>query len=144
MTKDSEKTIRTDSTNLETSIDGKTGFSRTQELPRKTFIGKAPDTQHAFLKILKDNGERFDLNEDEVIIGRVPECRVQLMVENVSRRHARITYRNEEYLFEDLGSTNGIYVNGIKVAKCILRDQDILEIGGVKMLFCEERIGHHA
>jgi pSer/pThr/pTyr-binding forkhead associated (FHA) protein len=54
--------------------------------------------------------------------------------------HARIIYRNEEYQIEDLGSTNGVYVNGIKVEKCILREQDVIEIGGVKILFVEEKI----
>lgn len=143
MSKDSEKTIRSDKTKIETIVDGKTAFSSTQELPRKTFVGKIPTTQHAFLKVLQENGRDFDLNEDEVIIGRIPECQVPLPVENVSRKHARIIYRNEEYQLEDLGSTNGIYVNGIKIAKCILRDQDLLEIGGVKILFCEEKVRHY-
>jgi pSer/pThr/pTyr-binding forkhead associated (FHA) protein len=144
MTKDSERTIRTDQTKVEANINGKTGFSRTQKLPRKTFVGKIPTTQHAFLKILQETKKEFNLNEDEVVIGRIPECQVQLIVDNVSRKHARIIYRNEEYQLEDLGSTNGIYVNGIKVAKCILRDQDLLEIGGVKILFCEEKVRHHS
>ena len=65
-------------------------------------------------------------------------------MDNVSRKHARIIYRNEEYQLEDLGSTNGIYVNSIKVAKCILRDQDLLDIGGIKMLFCEEKARHYS
>jgi pSer/pThr/pTyr-binding forkhead associated (FHA) protein len=59
---------------------------------------------------------------------------------SVSRKHARITYYNEEYHVEDLDSTNGVYVNGIKVARCILRDQDQIEIGKVKILFSEAKI----
>jgi pSer/pThr/pTyr-binding forkhead associated (FHA) protein len=57
----------------------------------------------------------------------------------ISRRHAQITFRNEEYHLEDLGSTNGTYVNGIKIVKCILRNNDQIDIGGVKMLFTEEK-----
>ena len=84
--------------------------------------------------------KQIKLGEEDIIIGRVTECDIQLMVENVSRKHARITYRNEEYQIEDLGSTNGIYINGIKVEKCILRNQDLLEVGGVKILFKEEKV----
>ena len=61
-------------------------------------------------------------------------------MDNVSRKHAKIFYLNEEYHVEDLNSTNGIFINEIKVEKGILRDQDILEIGGVKIVFREGKI----
>ena len=140
MSEDSEKTIRRDNLDLDTSDKEKSRFSSTMEMPRKTFIGKIPTTQHAFLEVLGEKGERIILGEEEVIIGRIPDCCIQLPVENVSRKHARIIYRNEEYQIEDLGSTNGVYVNGIKVEKCILREHDMIEIGGVKILFVEDKI----
>ena len=133
MSEDREKTIRTD--NIEQS-----GFSTTLELSHKTFTGKIPTTQHAYLEIIGEKKERILLGENEVIIGRVPDCDIQLLVDNVSRKHARIIYRNEEYQIEDFGSTNGVYVNGIKVEKCILRGHDMIEIGGVKIMFVEEKI----
>ena len=139
MGEDSEKTIRTDKLDLETSKKKKSGFSSTLEMRRKTFIGKIPTVQFAYLEIMGEEVERIEL-EEEVIIGRIPDCDIQLLVENVSRKHARILYRNEEYQIEDLGSTNGIYVNGVKVEKCILRNHDLIEIGGVKILFGEEKI----
>jgi len=133
MSKDSEKTIRTDDKE-------QSGFSSTLELSRKTFIGKIPTTQHAYLETIGEKKERVLLGENEVIIGRIPDCDIQLLVDNVSRKHARIIYHNEEYQIEDLGSTNGVYVNGIKVEKCILRENDIIEIGCMKFLFVEEKI----
>ena len=133
MSKDSEKTIRT-------GDKEQSRFSSTLELSRETFMGKIPTTQHACLEIMGEEKERVLLGEDEVIIGRVPDCDIQLLVDNVSRKHARILYRNEEYQIEDLGSTNGVYVNGIKVEKCILREHDIIEIGCMKILFVEEKI----
>ena len=140
MKEDSEKTIRVDLEESQTIDKGPTGFSRTLEIARETFIGKIPTEQHAYLELMGDKHEKIMLGENEAVIGRIPDCDVQLMVENVSRKHARILYRNEEYQIEDLGSTNGVYVNGIKVEKCILRKHDIVEIGGVKMLFVEEKI----
>lgn len=51
----------------------------------------------------------------------------------------RLTFRNEGYPLEDLGSTNGTSVNGIKVERCVLRTNDQIDIGGVKVLFSEEK-----
>lgn len=135
-----DKTIRTDVLIDRLGEKKKIGFSSTLEISRKTFIGKIPSKQHAFLEIIGGDPGKLELGENEVIIGRVPECDIQLSVENVSRKHGRILYVNEEYTIEDMGSTNGIYVNGIKVAKCILRNQDLIEIGGVKILFNEGKI----
>jgi pSer/pThr/pTyr-binding forkhead associated (FHA) protein len=140
MRKDKEKTIHTKGINLSAYKKGKAGFSSTLEMSPKTFIGKIPTTQYAYLEVMGEKKERVILGEEEIVIGRIPDCDIQLLVENVSRMHARIIYRNEEYQIEDLGSTNGVYVNGIKVEKCILREQDVIEIGGVKILFVEEKI----
>lgn len=45
---------------------------------------------------------------------------LNLNLNSVSRKHARIFLRKEEYHIEDLHSTNGTYVNGVRVVKCIL------------------------
>ena len=140
MNKKDDKTIRTDRHYLEKAKVIDSGFSRTLEISRDTFIGEITSRQHAFLEILDERNEKHELGEEEIIIGRIPKCNIQLSDDNVSRRHARITFRNEEYRIEDLGSTNGIYVNGIKIEKCILRNHDLLDIGGVKILFNEEKI----
>jgi pSer/pThr/pTyr-binding forkhead associated (FHA) protein len=140
MPEDIEKTRVKKKSNLETADKERVGFSSTLEMSQRTFIGKIPTTQHAYLEVMGEKKEKVILGEEEAIIGRVPDCDVQILVENVSREHARVVYRNEEYHIEDLGSTNGIYVNGIKVERCILRKHDIIEIGGVKILFIEEKI----
>ena len=76
----------------------------------------------------------IELGEGEIIIGRVSECGIQLSVDNVSREHARLIFHNEEYHIEDLGCTNGI-----EIVKCALRSNDQINIGGVKILFTEEK-----
>ena len=81
----------------------------------------------------------IELGEGEIIIGRVSECGIQLSVDNVSREHARLIFHNEEYHIEDLGSTNGTFVNGKEIVKCALRSNDQINIGGVKILFTEEK-----
>lgn len=61
----------------------------------------------------------------ELLIGRAPENDVVIEDQNVSKRHARVVVSPEGVVFvEDLGSTNGIYVNGEKVTQYALRDGD--------------------
>ncbi len=116
------------------------GFTTTVELPHDTFMANIPPRQRAYFEIIGP-GEKtkvLELAEGEVFIGRNPDCDIRLKPRNISRRHARVFFRNEEYHIEDLDSTNGTYVNGIKIVKCVLRDHDQIEIGGIKILFNEE------
>lgn len=136
------KTIRTDKRDIESRQQEDSEYSRTMEIARRSFMGDIPIKLHGFLDFV-DSGEdteQVELGEGEAIIGRSPQCDIQISIDNVSRQHARIFFRNEEYLIEDLGSTNGIYVNGIKVERCILRDHDQIDIGGLKILFHEAKI----
>ena len=142
MTKETEKTIIRDKADKEESLNDKEfGYGTTAELSRKAFLGELPIKQRACLEIIGSGGKSkvIELGHRELTIGRSPECPIQLRRTMVSRRHAQVTFRNEEYHLEDLGSTNGTYVNGIKIVKCVLRNNDQIDIGGVKILFTEEK-----
>lgn len=123
-------------------IEKELGSSTTSALPRESFIEENPIPTRSYLKIVGFDKEDkvIELAKQEVIIGRGPECGIQLIVDTVSRKHARIFFRNEEYTIEDLGSANGTYVNGIKAVKCILRNNDQISIGDVKMAFHEDQV----
>jgi pSer/pThr/pTyr-binding forkhead associated (FHA) protein len=120
------------------------GFDTTEEIPRGQFADMLPLSQRAYLEITgsKEKDGIFELGEKAVVVGRSPECDIQLEVQNVSRKHARVLLHNEEYLIEDLDSTNGVFVNGIRVVRCVLRNNDQIEIGGVKLMFNEEKRLH--
>jgi pSer/pThr/pTyr-binding forkhead associated (FHA) protein len=125
-------------------LKNRNAFDTTEEIPRGKFSEIMPLAQHAYLEITgseKIDGI-FELGEKAVVIGRSAECDIRLGVRNVSRKHASVFFHNEEYLIEDLGSTNGVFVNGIKVVKCVLRNNDQIEIGGVKLVFNEEKRLH--
>lgn len=77
-------------------------------------------------------GRSFKINGDESIVGRSPEAQVRLLEEGVSRKHARII-RSPEGKFEvtDLGSTNGTYLNGTRLAGPGRLDEgDRVQLGG--------------
>jgi len=119
-------------------------FDTTEEIPKGQFADIVPLSQRAYLEITgsKERDGIFELGEREAVIGRSEECDIQLGAQNVSRRHAAVLFRQEEYLIEDLGSTNGVLVNGIKVVKCVLRNNDQIDIGGVKLVFNEDKRLH--
>lgn len=65
----------------------------------------------------------------ELILGRNPSCDVVLSDPGVSRCHARLFFRDGSWVLQDLASTNGTMVNGVRVGRCELRPGDHLVLG---------------
>jgi pSer/pThr/pTyr-binding forkhead associated (FHA) protein len=67
---------------------------------------------------------------DEITIGRQDGNTIRLTERNVSRRHARLLKENGNVLIEDLGSYNGVRVNGEKITgRTRIKEGDLVEIG---------------
>ncbi len=79
-------------------------------------------------------GGNFAVGE-RAVIGRDPDCEVQLTEGRVSRRHVQLEWTYRGYLLRDLGSRNGTFVNGVQVDEAILADGDLLEVGLVQLRF---------
>lgn len=71
----------------------------------------------------------WPLDDQEVLIGRGPDCHVMVRDPLVSRHHAKITKAYGGYFVEDLESTNGVTVNGRRVRKQMLKYGDRVQIG---------------
>jgi hypothetical protein len=67
--------------------------------------------------------------QSEMLIGRHRGCDVVLSDLSVSRRHARLVFRDGRWILQDLESTNGTKVNGSSVGRCELRPSDHLALG---------------
>ena len=71
-----------------------------------------------------------NLESEEVTIGRKPHNTIQLTEQNVSRSHAKLLFQEEGWLIQDLGSYNGVKVNGVPIAQpTVLRESDLIQIG---------------
>ena len=57
----------------------------------------------------------IDVADGDMVIGRAPNCRVRIDHPAISRRHARILVNGENVEIEDLGSRNGVFVNGDRI-----------------------------
>ncbi len=87
-----------------------------------------------------DEGKRFEISEEamEITIGRSPECDVCLDDPNSSRRHCLIKRNWHGFTAQDLGSKNGVLVNGKVIeGPTLIKDGDELLIGGVKLIFVD-------
>lgn len=80
-------------------------------------------------------GERYRIDDPEVVIGRASGVTIRLTDDGVSRKHARLlrTERNEVSI-EDLGSSNGTLVNNQQITSVVLRDGDKIRIGSTTIL----------
>jgi pSer/pThr/pTyr-binding forkhead associated (FHA) protein len=81
------------------------------------------------------SGERVNIANGVVTIGRLPDCTITLNDPNISRRHAEV-HPGEAIVVVDLGSTNGTKVNGLRISgRQVLADGDIISLGGTHLRF---------
>ena len=69
------------------------------------------------------------IDDNDLVIGRQSGLGLTLADEWVSRRHAHIRRVDDEYVLEDLDSSNGTYVDGVPIVSCVLRPGDWVQIG---------------
>ncbi len=78
----------------------------------------------------KYQGGEFPIEESRpIVIGRSSDLDMVLVEEMVSRRHAQIEMRNGVITIQDMGSTNGTFVNGEKIQSAVLREGDRVLVG---------------
>ncbi len=82
------------------------------------------------------DGPSILLDKPILLLGRHPECDIQLNSRKVSRRHCCIAQVRDYLVVRDLGSTNGVRINGDRVLEGKLKAGDELTIGNFKYQIC--------
>lgn len=101
-----------------------------QIMPRLSIL--LPDGAEKTI-VLPKNGEYF------ARIGRDEHCEIAVPLPSVSGEHALLQYKDGGYVIEDLGSTNGIKINGLTpMGTAVLYDGDEIVLGEVRLKFSEE------
>jgi hypothetical protein len=114
----------------------------TMQIPVEALFDEAPQIEHiTHLQVLVPGKPPFSvpLSDGETKIGRGSECQIHLPLANVSRVHCRILPQEEDFLLEDMDSTNGTLVNNVRIIRCILRDDDQIRVGEAKILFIRQK-----
>src|SRR5262249_16177618 len=78
------------------------------------------------------DGPNILLDKPILLLGRHPECDIQLNSRKVSRRHCCIAQVSTYLFVRDLGSTNGIRINGVRVLEGRLKPGDELTVGNFR------------
>jgi hypothetical protein len=114
------------------------------EQPAQTMIYKSPappvpdaptpEPQREVITLTVD-GRTHEITSPKVVLGRSREADVRVADVNVSRRHAELRQEGASYWIVDLGSTNGVEVNGKRVDRARLRDGDRILLGATEVVF---------
>jgi predicted component of type VI protein secretion system len=80
-------------------------------------------------------GAAQDVGAGKFVIGRGLDADLVLPDDQASRHHVAIKQVGADYVVEDLGSTNGCFVNGVRVVRCPLQPGDQIQLGGSKLYF---------
>jgi pSer/pThr/pTyr-binding forkhead associated (FHA) protein/tetratricopeptide (TPR) repeat protein len=120
---------RGDSTSLVNAVgDGQSGGSSGAD--------GSPEGRPRLVALTTDlAGTEFEIDDDDVVLGRTDDSNIVIDHRSISRQHARISLENGTWMLADAGSSNGIKVNGEEYRQTALRKGDIIELGHVKLRF---------
>jgi len=96
----------------------------------------------ALIRIIEGRGSSLEYKVDgPLVIGRGEDGDVRIFDETSSRRHAVVRPEGEIFVVEDMGSSNGTFLNGEKVSRAVLTDRDEILIGATRILFLTHPMG---
>jgi hypothetical protein len=107
-------------------------YSPDRAAPR---VEPPPSQEERRRALLVGDGRRNVLSGSKVVLGRSRECDIVVSDPNVSRRHAELRRDDGRWSIVDLGSTNGIKVNGRRVSDATLREGDRVTLGVTDLTF---------
>ncbi|MCG5052390.1 MAG: diguanylate cyclase [Myxococcales bacterium] len=91
---------------------------------------RAPGKEACLVVIYgQDLGRKYNLESQNLVLGRSSKCDIQIDQESVSRAHSKIMNQGKTIRIRDLGSTNGTYVNDEQIEERTLTDGDLIKIG---------------
>ncbi|MCR6032604.1 FHA domain-containing protein [Nocardioides sp. zg-579] len=91
---------------------GRTGRGGGKEKPKRR-----GSPTHVVVTEGSNVGERADLDQAPILIGRGSDAAIRLDDDYVSTRHARIAASGDQWFVEDLGSTNGTYIGSVRITQ---------------------------
>ena len=114
--------------------------SRT-DIPKATVVAKSRQSErfasqafHLVLLNTEDHGRSYDVG-DETRIGKAADNDIVVDHPTVSRNHGVLRRQGDRFVIEDVGSTNGTFVDGAQVREAFIKPGSLLEVGDVQLRF---------
>jgi serine/threonine-protein kinase len=104
----------------------------------ETLVDIQPPFKAKFLIHQSDGSEReVALSTEPASIGKAPDNAIIIIDTAISRKHAAVEFRDGDYIIKDLGSLNGVFVNGQRIGTQgqALHDGDKIDIGRTKIIY---------
>ncbi|NLI91370.1 MAG: DUF3662 domain-containing protein [Peptococcaceae bacterium] len=133
-------------------IQEEKGNNKTEELEKTTILVDSvrltsslrvhsSRKTRSYLEIIKGNeeGKIFYIDKDEIVVGRHEDCDIEIQDAEISRKHLKIFLENRRWFVQDLGSTNGTYVNKFRVDRYMVHPGDKIKAGQTQFRFNVEK-----
>ncbi len=111
--------------------------SKMSDRLRRAEPAAEPNNVPTLVCLTGDAPKQLALTKKTITIGRGNHCDIQIVTHFVSREHARVTTDRGRVIIEDLASTNGVFVNSIRIDRHELNHGDLLTIGETQFRFLE-------
>lgn len=92
-------------------------------------VGDGVPSQGSLVCLTSDEPAHYPVDKRELLIGRSGEADIRIATHFVSREHARVRNDGRSVFIEDLGSTNGVFINSVRIDSHELQDGDWITIG---------------
>jgi pSer/pThr/pTyr-binding forkhead associated (FHA) protein len=83
--------------------------------------------------------DKIEVKQDALVIGRDDSCDIVISKPHVSRRHCLVQLVGRKLRFRNLESSNGIYINGVRVRDGFVKSGDKLTLGGCTFVVHREK-----
>ncbi|NWF99599.1 MAG: zinc-ribbon domain-containing protein [Thermoanaerobaculaceae bacterium] len=128
------KRSKPDETTKEIEIRKATADAELANLPELAPL--PPNRRYSLAVILgAAAGQIYPITKPRILLGRGAEADLQLPDSEVSRRHAVLDIRGDEAYLVDLGSSNGSFVNGVRVERATIASHQEFSLGTTTLMF---------
>jgi ABC transport system ATP-binding/permease protein len=105
-----------------------------------------PSSAKVTIKTGASSGKVVELTQSELVIGRAAPANLIIDHPEISRRHARLSFQQGRYVLEDLGSSNGTFLNGQRLRDAqVLTDGAEIQLGSqIKLAFSQQSAGEQS
>lgn len=134
----SDEIIREGRLLIRSEIDPNREDSHTRAHSRKAVEEQMRDmarSRQAWLIV--DGKQHIDLDQLTMHIGRRPDNEIVIESSTVSRVHAQIRWRFNQFSLFDMGSRAGVFVNGERIDECSLRPGDVIQLAEISLVYGE-------